>query len=327
MTNPDLNRKARELYRLVHDELAAVVHGHVQAREHLALLGTLHVMGAKRQRACLIGPSGSGKTLMCTVLARTLGVPFVSVDVASMSETGWSGADVTTYLDQVFRRLPRDQTSTALVHLDEIDKLSTLGRVGSSYDQRRGKAESLLKLTEGAKLVIRPDGGAAPYEWSSESALVIGSGVFAGLATPPGRIPSPGDIIRLGHLPELVERLGPFIRLSPLSPNELAEVLKKELQPELDVFKAFGYQLRVPLETVLMVAGEVARRELEAGPRSGASWLRTAAQAGLRALLGSDAPEGSSFDLAPDYVLIPVPPLSKPVADDDLEGPGMAPRR
>lgn len=327
MTDSDLNRKARWLYRLLVDAMRAEIRGHAEAVEHLALLGTLHGLGAKRQRACLIGPSGSGKTLMCTVLARSLDVPFVAVDVASMSETGWSGADVTDYLDQALRRLPKERASTPLVLLDEIDKLSTLGRVGPSYDQRRGKAESLLKLMEGATIVLKPDGGAAPYEWSSEGALIIGAGVFAGLATPAGRIPSPGDVVRLGHLPELVERMSPFIRLSPLPSAELAEVMEKELQPQLEVYRAFGYELRVPLETFRFVAGEVASRELEAGPRSGAAWLRMAAQVGLRTLLGADAPAGSTFELTPDDVVIPAPADRQPPTDGDIGDFDILPRR
>ena len=318
MTESTTHGDARRLHRLILERIRQDVVGLDQAVERVALVACLHGIGVPRQRVTLIGPSGVGKTTLCRAVAHALELPFVVVDVASITETGFHGTDLHDVLiPMLLKAKPRERADRAVVVLDEIDKLAIAGRIGVGIEHRRGKQESLLKLLEGDVLQMSSESGGR-FEWSSARALVIAAGVFAGLPSGSGPSVAPGDLIELGLMPELVERLGQVIRLSALPTEVLAEVLHRALISHAGAYEVFGYTLRVPHETLTYVARAVAANEAGAGPRSGAAWLRAAADEGLLALLRDGAPAGSTYELVPDAIHIPASsPPSRQWTDGD----------
>ena len=284
-------------YALIRDALARRVVGHSDAVSTLSLAGVRHVAGMSRQRLLLVGPSGCGKSTLTRALAETLLVPWLLIDVTMMSEQNWAGGNLSDFLSTLFREHAA-RSARAVVVLDELDKVCAAGFERTSREYRIGKQQSLLPLLgTGSEIPIPGDIKLRP-----DHMLVIGSGVFAGL--PPGPV-GPGDLLRLGLMHEIVERMRSVIRLEPLPMEALMEVLRAGMREAGITFRRFGWALEVPRETLVYVASAVARGDDEAGPRSGVSWLRAAADRLLVRMFEQSAEPDTLGVLHPDDVRIP----------------------
>lgn len=139
----------------------------------------------------LVGPSGSGKTLIARTLARSLGVPFSSADVTSLSPTGYTGNDVESVLTALYIDAGEDPDWAArgVVFLDEIDKIARKSMANPSITRDvsgESVQHALLKLVEGtnAQLPLGASGrkhpDAPPEYIDTTKILFIGGGAFEG---------------------------------------------------------------------------------------------------------------------------------------------------
>lgn len=283
-------------YCLIREALAAVIIGHDAAVSALALAGTRHLVGIEGQRLVLIGPSGSGKSTLARTLATTLGVPWRIIDVTMLAEQNWTGPQITDHLDALFSK-HGSAANRAVLLLDEIDKICVEGMERVSKDYRIGKQQTLLPLVGvGSELPLpgfnqcKPDG-----------MLIIMAGVFAGITA---HQVGPADMLRAGLMAEIVERMGPLIRLHAPSRDVLVEVLRRSAARCAEAFRLFGYSLEVPEETLRYVAAAVAS-DAAAGPRTGMSWLQGSADALLVKHLEQGSAEGTRIMLNPDSITLP----------------------
>lgn len=294
------------LYHDIRARMRERVVGHSEPVTRLALMGAQHLVGAVRQRAVLVGPSGCGKSTLMRALANALRVPHVVVDVTGLAEQNWRGYDLSDVARDLYERADGSlaRMHEAVVVLDEIDKLGLRHAEGPGKDYRLGKQQSLLSLLGGG-LEIRfgLEGDDRSMSWMADRTLIVGAGVFDGL--PRSDPVSPGELIEWGLIPELVERFGSVIRLSPLEGAELVEVLRTGLLEVEEMFYAFGYDVRFTDQAVAYAARSVGNSGREAGPRSAMSWLRSAAERGLLRLLHARADEGTTWTVTPDDLKVP----------------------
>lgn len=278
-------------YQLVQDSLRRDVIGHEDALRLLAVAGVRHLLGAQGQRLLLAGPHGVGKSTMLRALANALEIPFAVLDITMMSEANWHGYDLPRWIGDLVSN-HGDRAERALLLLDEADKLACGSTTGVGSDYRRGKQQSLLPLL-GVGSPIPIDG----IQYDASGALVVMAGVFDGL--PCGRA-TPGDLVQLGLMPELVERFGSIIRLKPLEIHEQAEMFSRALQPIAESYALFGYALTIPGETLHYAAHRM--RVSDWGPRSAAALLSMTATRALTTLLDGAALPGERVVLTPDDI-------------------------
>lgn len=209
----------------------------------------------------LCGSTGSGKTYMIKVLAKHLGIPCYIADSTKLTESGFVGQDVETVLTGLLNDADGDimKAQAGICILDEIDKL---GRRGENASLTRdvggeGVQQGLLKIVEGTKVGVPPNGGRIHpeqklIEMDTTNILFIGMGAFDGLDKIVERRMNTSsigfnavrkvmtddeknenllnkvrqeDLKKFGLIPELIGRFPIIAHTNPLSEDDLVRIL------------------------------------------------------------------------------------------------------
>lgn len=205
----------------------------------------------------MLGPTGSGKTLLARTVARYLDVPFVIADATSLTEAGYVGDDVESLISRLYAASGFDleKTQRGIVFVDEIDKISRKSESTSITRDVSGEGvqQALLKLVEGTKCRIVPQGGrkhpsGETVEIDTRDILFIAGGAFVGLdnivknrikgtsigfaanvvSEAKGQLDqtTPDDLVRFGLIPEFVGRFPSWVALNELDKADLVRILQ-----------------------------------------------------------------------------------------------------
>jgi ATP-dependent Clp protease ATP-binding subunit ClpX len=275
-------------------ELSVALYRHYQRRRYAQGAAARPEVSIQKSNIMLIGPTGTGKTELVRAMATTLQVPLHVVDATRLTAAGYVGDSVESVVWSLYTAAGRDlrRAEWGIVMLDEFDKLAgASGRSVSGHRDIGGIAvqQELLRMVEGARVPLRPPGGAlvsSPFgepEIDTTNILFICAGAFAGSieevvnrrvnrdarigfgAGGSQRRELDGaaiyasaceeDLLDLGIIPEMVGRLPVLTATLPLTEDDMVRILT---DPKDAIVKQ--YQALFAMDGVELVFDEAALR-------------------------------------------------------------------
>ena len=264
----------------------------------------------------MTGPSGTGKTLLVQTMARKLGVPFITVDATTLTQTGYVGDDVSSIIVRLLEAANGDvqQAQWGIVYLDEVDKLARRSGGNTSIRDISGEGvqQALLKMIEGCEVRVGKQGRRGEYGEEqlvdTRNILFIAGGAFPGLEelinqriTPQAGIGFhhqprqqaqqaelleallPEDLHAFGLIPEFVGRFPIITFLEALDHSSLLRILSEPRNALVKQYrKLFAWQ-GVELHFSSQALSFIADQALDLG--TGARGLRSVLEAALKSTM------------------------------------------
>lgn len=224
----------------------------------------------EKSNCLLLGKTGTGKTMLARTIAKMLNVPFTIVDATVLTEAGYVGEDVESIISRLLQAADYnvERAEQGIIFIDEIDKISRKSDNPSITRDVSGEGvqQGLLKLLEGSKVLVAPEGGRKHpdqkmIEVDTTNILFICGGAFEGIERKIAmrlnrhavgfteqlkreqikdenmlKYITPTDLRSFGLIPEIIGRLPVITYLDDLDAEALKRIL---IEPKNAIIKQY----------------------------------------------------------------------------------------
>ncbi len=252
-------------------ELDEYVIGHEKTKRSMSVAAYNHFKrmagsNIKKSNVLLMGPTGCGKTYMVSILAKILGVNFLTSDATQFTSSGYQGRSVEELITDIIGVCEDDEkkASKAIIYIDEIDKLRKKDSAGSGPDVNGlGVQQSLLKLLEGSDVPYiskYSQNGEYDKKMNTKDIMFICSGAFVGLEST--SIP---HLIDFGMIPEFLGRFSVITQLQELKFDDYKKILKDSKGSILNSFREWFSSEKIELVVDDSALNIIAQKAIEKG--------------------------------------------------------------
>ena len=261
MKTPDQIKKELDEYVIGHDKTKKAMS--VAAYNHFKRMSGSSI---KKSNVLLIGPTGCGKTYIVSILAKILGVNFLTSDATQFTSAGYQGRSVEELITDLIGICQGDERKAAksIIYIDEIDKLRKKSVDGNQADVNGlGVQQSLLKLLEGSEVPYiskYSQNGEYDRKMNTKDIMFICSGAFVGLEST--SIP---HLVDFGMIPEFLGRFPVITQLQELKFDDYIKILKDSKGSILNSFKEWFSSEGIELVVEDSAINIIAQKAIEKG--------------------------------------------------------------
>ena len=261
MKTPDQIKKELDEYVIGHDKTKKAMS--VAAYNHFKRMSGSSI---KKSNVLLIGPTGCGKTYIVSILAKILGVNFLTSDATQFTSAGYQGRSVEELITDLIGICQGDERKAAksIIYIDEIDKLRKKSVDGNQADVNGlGVQQSLLKLLEGSEVPYiskYSQNGEYDRKMNTKDIMFICSGAFVGLEST--SIP---HLVDFGMIPEFLGRFPVITQLQELKFDDYRKILKDSKGSILNSFKEWFSSEGIELVVEDSAINIIAQKAIEKG--------------------------------------------------------------
>ena len=256
----------------------------------------------EKSNCLLLGKTGTGKTMLARTIAKMLNVPFAIVDATVLTEAGYVGEDVESIITRLLQAADYnvERAEHGIIFIDEIDKISRKSDNPSITRDVSGEGvqQGLLKLLEGSKVLVAPEGGRKHpdqkmIEVDTTNILFICGGAFEGIERKIAmrlnrhavgfteqikreqikdenmlKYITPADLRSFGLIPEIIGRLPVITYLDDLDAEALKRILIEPknaiIKQYIKLFKIDGITLHIDDEVYQYIVDKAIENKLGA---------------------------------------------------------------
>lgn len=230
----------------------------------------IDLMAKLKENILIYGSTGTGKTEILKRISKLYNIPIVIEDATSLSETGYTGRNITDMLEDLCSAANGDieLAEKGILVIDEFDKLAEKSGDNQSHVSRLGVQRSLLKLLDGTLFYFDNK------KFDSSKLTIVGVGAFTGITKGDDyKELTTEDFMNYGIMRELIGRFSKTIAMNPLEKEDIIKILKNSDFSPLNTYKKLFEILQVQFEFTDDFIEYIA--DLAIAKKSGARSLKT----------------------------------------------------
>ena len=135
------------------------------------------IISKLKENVMIYGSTGTGKTEILKRISKFYDIPIVIQDATSLSETGYSGRNITDMLEDLCAEAGGNirKAEKGILVIDEFDKLAEKESDNQTHVSRTGVQRSLLKLLDGSTFYLKNG------KFDTSKLTVVALGAFTGI--------------------------------------------------------------------------------------------------------------------------------------------------
>lgn len=203
------------------------------------------IISKLKENVMIYGSTGTGKTEILKRISKFYDIPIVIQDATSLSETGYSGRNITDMLEDLCAEAGGNirKAEKGILVIDEFDKLAEKESDNQTHVSRTGVQRSLLKLLDGSTFYLRNG------KFDTSKLTVVALGAFTGIVQGDNYDEVTTDhFIKYGIMRELIGRFPKAIPMNQLKKDDIIKILKESDFSPLNTYEKLFEMLNVKFE-------------------------------------------------------------------------------